>query len=91
MAFLVVKNIIYNCKQATLLIIKKKEQRLSIVEKVRLFVHLLFCDPCKRFVKQSEIIDHSLHNCEEMLFEHPVYTLPEEFRKKIQHQLEEER
>lgn len=88
MAFVSVRNSIYNCKQATQLVLKKKEQRLSIAERASLFVHLLFCDPCKRFVKQSDFIDHSLHHCEEMLLDQPVYSLPEEARKKIQQELD---
>ncbi len=88
MAFSRIRNSIYNCKQATLLVLKKKEQRLSIAERASLFIHLLFCDPCKRFVKQSDFIDHSLHHCDEMLHDQPVHSLSEETRKKIQQELD---
>lgn len=88
MAFVSIRNSIYNCKQATLFILKKKDRRLSITERARLFIHLLFCDPCKRFVKQSDFIDHSLHHCDEMLYDQPVHSLPEETRKKIQQELD---
>jgi len=88
MAFVSVRNSIYNCKLATLFILKKKERKLSITERASLFIHLLFCDPCKRFVKQSDFIDHSLHHYDEMLHDQPVHSLPEEARKKIQQELD---
>jgi hypothetical protein len=88
MGFVSVKNIIHNCKQATLLILKKKEGRLSLTERIRLFIHLLFCDPCQRFGKQSDFIDHSLHHCEDRLHEHSIHVLPDEIKQKIQLELD---
>jgi len=88
MAFISIKHIIYNCKQATLLILKKKEGKLSLMERFRLFIHLLLCDPCQRFKKQSDFIDLSLHHCEDNLHEHPIHVLPSETKQKIQLELD---
>ena len=87
MAFPLFKKIVYNCKRATLLIVKKEEQQLTTIEKVQLSIHLHFCNPCKRFVKQSELIDYTLKHSEEILLDPPVYSLPEETRIKIQQEL----
>ena len=54
------KNIIHNCKQATLLSLKKEEQQLSFKEHFQLGIHLLFCDACKQFIKQSQLINKAV-------------------------------
>ncbi len=91
MAFAFFKKIVYNCKRATLLIIKKKEQRLTTAEKLQLYIHLHFCNPCKRFVKQSDLIDNLLHHAEEFLLDPPVYSLPYEMGEKIQQEMDAEK
>lgn len=44
------------CKEATLYISKKEEHKLSIAERVKLFMHLLICEFCKLFYKQSRYL-----------------------------------
>jgi hypothetical protein len=88
MKFYLFKKTIYNCKQATFLITKKSEQKLSIAENLKLFYHLLFCDPCKEFAKQSHIIDGAMHDCQETLSQHPPHVLPEAAKKKIQEMID---
>jgi len=88
MAFLLFKKTIYNCKHATLLIIKKEERRLTLHERIQLSIHLHYCNPCKRFVNQSNLIDYTLQHADEILLETPVYSLPEEIRRKIQQKLD---
>jgi hypothetical protein len=84
MAFYLFRKIVFNCEQATLLILKKNEHGLSLKEKLKLFYHLLFCDPCKRFGTQTLIIDDAVHKCSEHLSHFPSHTLPEESKKKMQ-------
>jgi hypothetical protein len=43
------KKTLYNCKQATLLSLKRDEGRISLVERVKLAYHLLYCEPCRKF------------------------------------------
>jgi hypothetical protein len=83
-----IRNTIHNCKQATLLHIKKQEKKISPAERVKLFIHLLFCDPCRLFVKQAAIIDQSLRQLQSG---QPAHTLPEASRKKIQQLLDQEK
>ena len=89
MKFYLFRKIVFNCKQATFLITKKSERRLSIPENLKLFYHLLFCEPCKDFSKQSHIIDDAMHHCQEELSQHPPHILPEDSKKKIQEMIDD--
>ena len=84
MAFYLFKKIVNNCEQATLLILKKNEQGLSLKERLKLFYHLLFCDLCKRFGSQTLFVDDALHKCCDHLSYFPTHILSEELKKKIQ-------
>ena len=44
------------CKEATIYISKKEEGRLSVMQHIKLFVHLGTCSLCKLFYKQNKII-----------------------------------
>lgn len=47
-------NIIWlSCKQATFLMSKKEEGKISFKERVQLRLHLSICDFCTRFQKQT--------------------------------------
>lgn len=52
--------IIYSCEKATALIEKMQKNELTLQEKIRLRFHLLSCNPCKEYNKQSKIIDDLL-------------------------------
>ena len=84
------RNTIHNCKQATLLLVKKQEKKISSGERIKLFIHLLFCDPCRLFAKQTAIIDQSLRQLQQSQSEQPAHNLPEASRIKIQQLLDKE-
>ncbi len=50
------KHIIYNCKQATLLIEKRQFKKLNFREFVELRIHLAGCSVCTLYNKQSQVI-----------------------------------
>ena len=77
------RSIVYNCKQATLLSIKKAEGKISSLEAVKLQYHLMFCDPCRRFIQQWEMLDGS----KKQLVDFPLFKLSEEARSRIQRHL----
>lgn len=81
------KKTVYNCKQATMLALKKEEKRISVFERILLACHLLYCDPCKRFIKQSEIINEAGKKMDNDFFKNPPYILEEEKIQKIREQL----
>lgn len=50
------------CKEATMLSVQKAEINLSFSDRMRLFIHLLVCQYCRLFDKQSKIIDKLISN-----------------------------
>lgn len=84
MALYLFMKIVFNCEHATFLMARKTEQKLSLKERLKLFYHLLFCDPCKRFKVQTQLIDKTLHDCREHLSHHPSQMLSSASKEKIQ-------
>lgn len=44
------------CKQATDMVSKKEEGKLSFLNKIQLWFHLFICTVCKLFYRQNELI-----------------------------------
>lgn len=51
-----------SCLKATELIEKKLHIKLSVKEKLRLKMHKSMCNACRRYDKQSKIMDNALKN-----------------------------
>jgi L-lactate utilization protein LutB len=82
------KKTVLDCKQATLLSLKKEEGKASILERVKLFYHLLYCIYCRRFIKQSSIINHIGKGVVNSIFTHPPHTLSAKLKEDIQQQID---
>ncbi|MDB4923930.1 hypothetical protein [Mucilaginibacter sp.] len=83
------KRIVYNCKQATLLIEKRSAGKLTFREAFELRVHLLGCSFCRIYKKQSRIINEMV----QQLFRSSMQAdrkLDEKFKKELQVRIEEE-
>jgi hypothetical protein len=83
------KKIIYNCKQATLLIEKKSIKRLTFRETIELRIHLYGCSFCRLYSKQSRIINTMVQE----LFRSSTYSgykLDDGFKLELQNRIEEE-
>lgn len=50
------KFLMLSCKEATYLLSKKEENKLSWIEKIKLRSHLSICSLCKRFEQQTGFI-----------------------------------
>ena len=50
------KYLMLNCKEATLLMAKKEEGKLSFILKLQLFMHTSMCSFCRIFEKQTKQI-----------------------------------
>lgn len=48
------------CQEASLLISKRQETKLTTKEKLKLRFHLSICEPCSRFAQQVVILEASL-------------------------------
>jgi hypothetical protein len=82
------KKTVFNCKQATLLSLKKDEGKISFPERIKLLYHLLYCGICRRFIRQSHLLNTLTKGQEETLLEEPPYTLSPESRENIQRQID---
>lgn len=82
------RKVVFNCKQATMLSLKKEEGKISLNERLKLYYHLLFCKVCRNFIRQSHDINHSGKSISESLFINPPFSLTEERKRSIQRQLD---
>ena len=83
------KRIIYNCKQATFLIEKRQMGTITFREAFELRVHLIGCQFCRIYKKQSHIINDMV----QALFRDSVKQsskLDERFKRDLQERIEEE-
>jgi hypothetical protein len=79
---------IYNCKQATGLVLKKEEGKISFPESVKLFYHLLYCFSCRQFAKQSRFISLMIKRKGDDQTKNTPYQLSEEKKRAIQNKLD---
>lgn len=47
----------YTCQEATQLIVEKADRKLSLSERLKLWLHVQICDACKRFNIQNAWMD----------------------------------
>jgi len=83
------KSVIYNCRKATFLIDKRMNGKISFRESIELRVHLIGCDVCSLYVKQSEKINEMI----KALLKAPAATeirLDDNFKKELQVQIDDQ-
>jgi hypothetical protein len=83
------KKTVFNCNQATLLSIKKEEGRITFLERLKLSYHLLYCDPCRRFIDQSGRINRIGRKMGQVLSSRPPFALSETARASIRAQIDQ--
>jgi hypothetical protein len=83
------KKITHNCKHATFLIEKKLVGRLSFSERIFLKIHLIGCDVCKLYQKQTNRINEMIRELFNIRTTEPT-RLDENFKKELQDRIEEE-
>ncbi|WP_025142802.1 zf-HC2 domain-containing protein [Pedobacter jeongneungensis] len=79
------KNIIYNCKQATFLIEKKLAGKITAAETLQLHIHLAGCSVCKIYQQQSILINQVFVG-----FNNEDFKLDEAFKKTMKENIEKE-
>lgn len=52
--------LLLSCEHASLLVLKKEENKISQVEKVQLWFHSSICGLCKEFDEQNDFINNNL-------------------------------
>jgi len=73
------KKILYDCKQATLLSIKKEEGKITLIGRLKLWYHLLYCGPCNRFIAQWKKLTQTRKRSNELV----VFRLSDEAKERI--------
>lgn len=80
-----------NCAEATAIVEKKRDGKLSFAEKVGLWLHVFYCKLCKTFFIQSEILDRSYHHLAQRITDgRQAYTLDPATKEKMSAALHEE-
>lgn len=82
------RRIVYDCHEATLLSIKKDEGKITLRERVQLWYHLLACDPCRNFIKQSALINQAGKKLQQLMGTQPPYKLSDTVRSRIQAEID---
>ncbi|MCF6367065.1 MAG: hypothetical protein L3J35_12820 [Bacteroidales bacterium] len=75
-----------SCLKATELIEKKLHIKLSLKEKLRLNVHKSMCNVCRRYDKQSKIMDEALKKHNHKIPQINIEELKLSIKKKISEQ-----
>ena len=65
----------------------EKVNTLSIKKKIELKVHILFCNCCSNFIKQSKKIDSSMEFFIDSLEKNPPFKAPLELKEKLREKL----
>lgn len=53
-----------SCKEATILVSKKEEGKLSFRKRMALFMHFIICNMCRLFAKQNKTIIKNIDGLE---------------------------
>ena len=78
------KWLMISCKEATYLVSKKEENKLTWLLKIKLRAHLAICSMCRRFEQQSGLIGRMAGKI------HIHATLPPESKEKMQKILQDQ-
>jgi hypothetical protein len=81
------EKVVYNCKKATLLSMKREEGQITVFERLELAYHLLYCPPCRYFINQSKEIRKIGKNLETHLHLRPPFSLSAEARERISNKM----
>jgi len=73
------KGIMLSCEDTTHLVVKKAYEKLSMWDKMRLFMHLRMCKYCSLFEKQNKFIDEQVAKLDEA----SINDLSQETKEKI--------
>ena len=80
---MLLRKVMYNCKEATLLIVKREQEQLSLLARFKLYYHLLNCGVCRSFQAQSMFINSLTHKIAGSLDFDPPYKLSDAAVKRL--------
>ena len=81
------KKIIYNCRKATYLIDKRLTGKISFRETIELRIHLVGCDVCGLYMKQTALINNMIKTLLKEKAEVPV-GLDDAYKARLQMEID---
>ncbi|HEU5291687.1 MAG TPA: hypothetical protein VFU05_13650 [Cyclobacteriaceae bacterium] len=84
MRYYLFRKTVFDCKKATMLIIKKENGEASAWEQIQVFYHNIYCKVCRRFVQQSRLLNSIFGTLDQHEYENPSHTLPDQLRNSLQ-------
>ena len=72
-----------NCKQASKLISQSLDRPLSWTERCQLKLHVVICNPCRRFAKQLQLLAAAIHLRSKMMENDQDIKLSPAVKKRI--------
>ena len=87
--FAIFKKILYDCRKAQRLTIKKQESKLTLSESLQLRIHLHYCGVCRKFQQFSALLNQVFGRQRHELEERPPVTLTNEEKMELQRQVDE--
>ncbi len=57
-----INNLLHNCEETSLNIVKSEETSLSVSEWLKMKFHIAFCKCCRNFGKQTKAMDKALQH-----------------------------
>lgn len=78
-----------SCKEATMYASQAQDGKISFFTKFKLYFHLLYCKPCRLFVKQLKQLALIISGYKKQLNEKANHQLTEEQKIRIQQKINE--
>ncbi len=79
-----------SCKKATELTEKQNVTELAAIERIQLWMHNSMCKACSSYARQSAVMNKALRKWVDKKEKPKKVTLPEEVRKEIIKEIEED-
>jgi hypothetical protein len=87
--YTIFKKILYDCRKAQRLTIKKQESKLTLSESLQLRIHLHYCDVCRKFQQFSALLNQVFSRERQQLDKQPTNALSREEKIELQRQVDE--
>lgn len=83
----IIHKAVYTCEEASQLVVMKRDRKLPLTQRIRLWMHLAMCTTCRRFNIQNKWIDDQLHKLTKSATESEM---PEDAKQRIANRLNSE-
>jgi len=83
-----INNLLHNCEETSLNIVKSEETSLSVSVWLKMKFHIAFCKCCRNFGKQTKAMDKALKNHFHENVSGEETKAPDALKKRIKENLE---